>query len=72
MLAAAGLKRPDDLGPHHLVRRVSATEVKQFSQLHVFLKAGSLLDGSCEVTFYTDNWSLASPDSFDAMAPVMA
>src|SRR6202012_4293885 len=31
MLAAAGLNHPDQLGPHHLVRRVSATEIRLFS-----------------------------------------
>ena len=32
MLAAAGLQHPDELEPHHLVRRVSATEIKQYAQ----------------------------------------
>ena len=27
MLAAAGLKHPDELTPHHLVRRINATEI---------------------------------------------
>src|SRR5580693_743892 len=34
MLAEGGLDHPDQLEPHHLVRRISATEVKQFSELH--------------------------------------
>ncbi len=72
MLAAAGIRRPGDLGPHHLVRRVSATEVKQFSEIHLFLKKDVLLDGSLDTGFYASNWALASPDSFDAMAAEMA
>ena len=32
MLAAAGVKHPRELGPHHLVRRVSVTEVKLFTK----------------------------------------
>ena len=68
MLAAAGLKHPDELGPHHLVRRVSATEIRQFSELHTFLKPGELLDGDCEVSFYRANWARATATSFDAMA----
>ena len=72
MLAAAGIARPDDLGPHHLVRRVSATEVKQFSQLHVFLKPDALVDDSIDEGFYVDNWALASPESFDALVAVPA
>ena len=45
MLAAAGIKHPSELGPHHLFRRVSATEIKLVSQIHRFLEPGSLLNG---------------------------
>ncbi|MDB5459055.1 MAG: FMN-binding glutamate synthase family protein [Caulobacteraceae bacterium] len=68
MLAAAGLTHPDELGPHHLVRRVSATQIKQFSELHIFLAPGELLDGSCREGFYTTNWARAEARSFDALA----
>jgi glutamate synthase domain-containing protein 2 len=68
MLAAAGLTHPNDLGPHHLVRRVSATQVTQFSELHTFLKPGELIDGPCHAAFYALNWERASADSFDALA----
>jgi glutamate synthase domain-containing protein 2 len=67
MLAAAGLSHPDQLGPHHLVRRVSATEIRQFVHLHVFLKAGELLRGDGCDSFYAHNWARASADSFDGM-----
>jgi glutamate synthase domain-containing protein 2 len=69
MLAAAGLAHPDELGPHHLVRRVSATQVRQFAHLHVFLRPGELLndDDHCD-TFYADNWERASAESFDGEA----
>jgi glutamate synthase domain-containing protein 2 len=66
MLAAAGLSHPDELGPHHLVRRVSATEIKQFSELHTFLKPRTLVDGTCEEGFYRSNWARASAETFDA------
>ena len=68
MLAAAGLTHPEELGPHHLVRRVSATEIRLFSDLHVFLQPGELLTGLCEHAFYRRNWDLARTDSFDRMA----
>jgi glutamate synthase domain-containing protein 2 len=66
MLAAAGLEHPDELKPHHLVRRISATEIKQFSQLHTFLKPGELLGEACEDGFYAENWKRASAASFAA------
>jgi glutamate synthase domain-containing protein 2 len=69
MLAAAGLTHPDELGPHHLVRRVSATQIRQFSELHTFLTPGELLDGSCKEGFYMINWARASAGSFASTLP---
>ena len=68
MLAAAGLQHPDDLLPHHLVRRISATEVKQFDQLHTFIKPGALIDGSLQDGFYAENWRRACATSFHGAA----
>lgn len=65
MLAAAGLDHPDELGPQHLVRRVSATEIKQFDQLHTFLKPGELLvDSGRGESFYAANWQRATSTRF--------
>jgi glutamate synthase domain-containing protein 2 len=64
MLAAAGLQHPDQLQPHHLVRRISATEIKQFSELHTFLKPDELLGGACEDGFFAENWKRASAATF--------
>ncbi len=64
MLAAAGLDHPDDLRPQHLARRVSATEIKQFDQLHTFLKPGELIDGVRGESFYATSWRRASADHF--------
>jgi len=65
MIAAAGLEHPSQLRPHHLVRRVSEAEVRLFSQLHVFLEPGELLDGKTGRDFYSRAWALGRPDSFD-------
>jgi len=75
MLAAAGLKHPNELGPHHLFRRVSETEIKLVSQIHRFLKPGILLsgDGVGEFKgdrigeFYESCWAMAQAGSFDAI-----
>jgi glutamate synthase domain-containing protein 2 len=66
MLAAAGLSHPDELMPHHIVHRVSQTEIKQFDQVHHFLKSGSLIDESCSLPYYRDNWHRAQARSFGA------
>jgi glutamate synthase domain-containing protein 2 len=64
MLAAAGLEHPDQVKPHHLARRVSATEIKLFDELHTFVAPGSLLDGSVASEIYARNWNRASETSF--------
>ncbi|MGH8484926.1 MAG: glutamate synthase-related protein, partial [Pseudomonas sp.] len=65
MLAAAGLDHPSQLKPKHLVRRISASEIRLFSQLHVFLKPGELLSGSIDSEFYARMWRMARSDSFE-------
>ncbi|MNT13382.1 hypothetical protein D3C72_1483510 [compost metagenome] len=65
MLAAAGLEHPSQLKPKHLVRRISTSEIRQFSQLHVFLKPGELLSGSINSEFYARMWRMARSDSFE-------
>ncbi|QIK95878.1 FMN-binding glutamate synthase family protein [Sphingomonas sp. HDW15A] len=64
MIAAAGLEHPEQLGPHHLVRRVSLTEIRLFSQLHIFLKDGELLSDDHSRDFYSAAWRHARAESF--------
>jgi hypothetical protein len=66
MLGAAGLVHPDQVRPHHLSRRVSATEIRQFSELHTFLEPDALVNGRCMDGFYAENWRRASAASFAA------
>lgn len=72
MLAAAGLEHPAQLKAKHLVRRLSATEIKLFSQLHVFLKPGELLNGELSGEFYPRMWAMARADSFEPNENVAA
>jgi hypothetical protein len=68
MLAAAGLTHPDDIGPHHLVRRISSTEIKLFSQVYYFVTPGALLSNAESLSeFYKASWAMARSDSFDAL-----
>ena len=69
MLAAAGLTHPKQLDARHLVRRISTTEIKLFSQEHVFLKPGELLNGTVSGEFYQHMWKMARADSFEAAPP---
>ena len=51
MIAAAGLQHPSEIGPHHLVHRVSPTEIRLFAQLHSFLMPGDLISGRETMNF---------------------
>jgi len=70
MLAAAGLEHPSQLAPQHLVRRVSATEVKPFSAMHVFLRPGELLSGESPHEFYRNAWDMAQAANFGLVDPL--
>ncbi|MDX5371229.1 MAG: FMN-binding glutamate synthase family protein, partial [Pseudomonadaceae bacterium] len=62
MIAAAGLSHPAQIEAKHLVRRMSASEIKLYSQLHVFLKPGELLAGEISGEFYRRMWAMARAD----------
>ncbi|MFN3586644.1 MAG: FMN-binding glutamate synthase family protein [Moraxellaceae bacterium] len=64
MLATAGIAHPQDLRPHHLVRRLSSSEVKVFSELHYYCRPGELLEESAKSSFYRKMWRLAQAHTF--------
>jgi glutamate synthase domain-containing protein 2 len=68
MLSAAGLTHPSQISAGHLVQRISPTEVRLYSQLHVFLKPGELLSGQVEGRFYERMWAMARADSFQPVS----
>ncbi|MFA5678354.1 MAG: FMN-binding glutamate synthase family protein [Pseudomonas sp.] len=70
MLSAAGLSHPSQLEPTFLVHRLSANEIKLYSQMHVFLKPNALLEGEVEGEFYQRMWAMARADSFAAAEPM--
>ncbi|MDD0840616.1 FMN-binding glutamate synthase family protein [Curvibacter sp. HBC61] len=70
LVQAAGLQHPSDITPHHIVRRVSDTEVRPLSQLVMSLEPGALLgplDGLHQV--FRAYWPLASAHSFALQTP---
>lgn len=64
MLAAAGLRHPDELHPHHLVHRISSKELRQFDRAHYFLKPGDLIEGRPVASYYRESWDRARAESF--------
>jgi glutamate synthase domain-containing protein 2 len=66
LLAASGLSHPKELGPEHIIRRTSKTEIHSFLDLFAFLEPGVLLTG--EETgdrIYDTYWPEAIGESFD-------
>jgi glutamate synthase domain-containing protein 2 len=66
LLCAAGLLHPDELGPEHIVRRVSPVEVRSLAALYRFLEPGELLSHIPDHAVFKQFWAEARSDSFDA------
>lgn len=64
LIQAAGLHHPDELRPHHIVRRVSKNEILLLSNLLPYLKTNDLLNGKLGHPIYGSFWNRASSDSF--------
>ena len=64
MIGAAGLEHPMQIGPEHILRRVSPTEVRSLAALYRFLEPGELLAGVPEHAVFKAFWPSARADSF--------
>jgi len=64
LLAAAGLKHPDELRPHHIVKRIANGEVRLLAALYPDLEKGELLQGKFRNTLFRTVWPMAQADSF--------
>ena len=42
-MGAMGLEKTEDLRPWHLMRRIEAYEIRNFSEIYEFIEEGSLL-----------------------------
>lgn len=65
LLEASGLRHPNELGPEHIVRRVSKTVVHSYIDLFPFLAPGALLEGKTGMAVFDKYWADSQPDSFD-------
>ncbi|WP_240126206.1 FMN-binding glutamate synthase family protein [Thermomonas alba] len=72
LLCAAGLSHPAQLGPEHILRRVSPTEVRSLAALYRFLAPGDLLGGRVPGhAVFRDFWAHARSDAFTPPAHVL-
>ena len=72
MLGAAGLGHPRELGPEHVIRRVSATDVRSLASLHHWARPGELLAGVPDHPVFKVFWDVARADSFEAPATTLS
>ena len=72
LLEASGLRHPSELGPEHIVRRVSKTEVHSYLDLFPFLEPGALLEGKTGLRVFDKYWESAQPDTFEPPEFILA
>ncbi len=72
LVQASGLSHPGELGPEHVIRRVSSTEVRSLATLYKFVEPGELIDGVSEHAVFQRFWKDARPDSFAPSAELSA
>ena len=66
MIAAAGLQHPSEIEARHLAQRINDREIKNYAQLHFWLKNGELLNcgNKDEENFYFRMWNMAHAEKF--------
>lgn len=64
LLCAAGLTDPSELGPEHILRRVSPVEIRSLAALYRYLRPGELLQGLPDHAVFRDFWAEARSDAF--------
>ncbi len=65
LIAAAGLNHPGELGPEHIIQRVSAKQIRSLAGLYEYLRPGELLESTPSHSVFQRFWSDARADSFD-------
>ena len=63
LVGAMGLKHPNDITPHHIMRRIDRNTVKSYADVFEFLEPSALLKDKIPTSFAQD-WKLASAKSF--------
>lgn len=65
ILAAAGLRRSEELNRCHIFRRVDINQAKRYEDIYSSVAAGSFLSGNLPA-LYVDEFAMANPNTFGA------
>ncbi|HWS39662.1 MAG TPA: FMN-binding glutamate synthase family protein [Arenimonas sp.] len=71
LIAAAGLKHTEQLGPEHIIRRVNPETVLPLSKVYPQLKPGSLFHGEPNHPSLREYWLESTAESFDPPASLL-
>ncbi len=71
LIAAAGLSHPEQVGPEHVIRRISSTEVRSIAALYHWVQPNELLGGVPSHAVFRVFWDAARADRFDAPPNVL-
>ena len=63
LVGAAGLAHPNELRPQHILKRMSASEVKSFAEVYKFLAPRELIAGTHD-PHYAQHWAMADHRHF--------
>jgi glutamate synthase domain-containing protein 2 len=64
LVAAAGLDHPGRLRAHHIMRRISPTEISSLADLYPTMPHGALLAGDPPIEVFRRYWAAARADRF--------
>jgi len=68
MIAAMGLKRPDEVRPDHVYRRIDDLNVRSLAEIYQFLQPGALLDDTLPDCSLAREWQAARADGWTFQA----
>lgn len=73
LVQAAGLNHPSEVNAHHIVRRLTDTEVRLLSNLILQVEPGALLGPvQAQSKVFRLYWPIASAHSFQASGPAVS
>ena len=64
LLATAGLSHSSEIGPEHIVRRISSTDVRTLARLYSWVKPGEILAQLPAQPVFQVYWNAARANSF--------
>lgn len=63
-LQACGLLHPNQLKPHHIMKRINSNEIAMLSNVLHFNKPGDLLNKNCDNKIFEEWWDKSTENSF--------